>query len=140
MKLPTGELLIAVTFDDPENALKICAKRRQIETMSACLKTRGFGFESTHLKNFDRIDKLPGIVATAFVWVYLIGDSMDEIKTVEIKKHGYRSKSIFRHGFDHLRHILLNMNEHVDEFVEMIKVFSISSKYFFKSHKLCELK
>ncbi len=140
MRLPGGELLIVVTFDAPEKSLEIYARRWQIETMFACLKTRGFGFESTHLKNFDRIDKLLGIVAIAFVWIYLIGDSSDEIKSIKVKKHGYRAESIFRHGFDHLRRILLNMSEYIDEFAEVIQVFSVPSKYFFKSHKLCELK
>jgi hypothetical protein len=140
MRLPTGKLLIVVTFDAPEKALEIYAKRWQIETMFACLKTRGFRFESTHLGDFDRISRLLGIVVIAFVWVYLIGDSLNEIKPITVKKHGYRAESIFKKGFDHLRRILLNMSEYIDEFAEAIRVFSVSSKYFFKSHKLCDLK
>ncbi len=86
MKLSDGELLIVASFDNPETALEIYAERWQIETMFACLKTKGFRFESTHLKDLQRIDKLLGIVTLAFVWAYLIGDHLNEICPVHIKK------------------------------------------------------
>lgn len=140
MKLPGGEYLIVATYEAPEKTLETYAARWQIETMFACLKTRGFRFESTHLRDYDRISKLLGIVAMAFVWAYLIGDSLDRTNPITVKNHGYRAKSIFRQGLDHLRHILLNMSEHIDGFAEAIRAFSRSSIYFFKSHKLCELK
>ncbi len=140
MRLPSGELLIIVTFDNPSEALEIYARRWQIETMFACLKTRGFRFESTHLREPERINKLLGIVAIAFVWVYLIGDEPDEIKPIAVKKHGYRAKSIFRNGFDHLRRLLLNLSEYADEFTDAVQVFSFSSEYFFKSYELCQQK
>lgn len=140
MKMRNGKFLIVVTSDEPEKALEIYARRWQIETMFACPETRGFRFESTHLRDYDRIDKLLGIVTMAFVWAYLIGDSLDETEPIAFKKHGYRAKSIFRHGFDYLRRILLNMSEYINEFAEVIRSFSVSSVYFFKSHKLCELR
>jgi len=59
MKLPTGELLIVATFDASGDALEIYARRWQIGTMFACLRTRGFRFESTHLTDSDKISKLP---------------------------------------------------------------------------------
>lgn len=140
MRLPGGELLIIVTFKTPEDSFEIYAERRQIETMFACLKTRGFRFESTHLRDFDRTDRLLAIVTIAFVWSYLIGDGPDEMKPVRLKKHGYRAKSIFRHGFDYLRRILLSMNSYADEFNEAVQVFSVSSEYVFKSYELCRSK
>ncbi len=140
MRLPAGKLLIAVTFDAPEKASEIYAERRQTGTMSACLGTRGFRFESARPGDFGRISRLPGIAVTAFVRVYLIGDSLNEIKPVTVKKHGYRAESIFKKGSGHLRRILLNMSEYIDEFAEAVRVFSVPSEYFFKSHKLCDLK
>jgi len=86
MKLPDGEFLIVATSDNPETALETYAERWQIGTMSACLKTKGFGFEDTHLKDLCRIDKLPGIVTIAFVRAYLVGDELNEINPVHIKK------------------------------------------------------
>ena len=45
LHLKTGELLIVVTNDAPEEALAIYAQRWQIETLFAALKTRGFNLE-----------------------------------------------------------------------------------------------
>ncbi len=139
MKCISGEFFIAVTFFNPEKLFEIYAKRWQIETMFACLKTRGFRFESTHLRDPDRISRLLSIISLAFVWAYLEGDSPEK-KEILIKKHGYRAKSIFRNGFDHLRRIFLNMNEYTDEFNKVTKIFSVPTVYFFKFHQLCNLK
>ena len=49
LHLKTGELLIVVTNDAPEEALAIYAQRWQIETLFAALKTRGFNLEDTHM-------------------------------------------------------------------------------------------
>jgi hypothetical protein len=86
MKLPDGQLLIVASFDNPELALETYAERWQIETMFACLKTKGFRFEDTHLTDLCRIDKLLGIVTIAFVWAYLVGEHLNEINPVHIKK------------------------------------------------------
>jgi len=86
MKLPDGEFLIVASFDNPGIAPETYAERWQIETMSACLKTRGFGFEDTHLTDLRRIDRLPGIVSVASVWAYLIGDQLNETAPIHIKK------------------------------------------------------
>ena len=139
MKCISGEIFIAVTFSSPEKLFEIYAKRWQIETMSACLKTRGFRFESTHLRDPDRISRLLSIISPASVWAYPDGDSPEK-KEILIKKHGYRAKSIFRNGFDHLRRIFLNMNEYTDEFSKVTKFFSVPSLYSFKFHQLCDLK
>ncbi|MGE0087816.1 MAG: transposase, partial [Desulfococcaceae bacterium] len=140
MKCRSGEFFIAVTFCNPEKIFEIYAKRWQIETMFACLKTRGFRFESTRLRDPERINRLPSIVVTAFVWAYLTGEINENKKQTVIKKHGYRAKSIFRNGFDHLRRIFLNMNEYTDEFSKVTKIFSVPAVYFFKFHPLCNLK
>ena len=131
MKLPDGELLIVVCFDRPEAALETYAKRWQIETMFACLKSRGFRFESTHLKDLERISRLLAIVCIAFVWAYLTGDQIEHVKPVTIKKHGFRAKSVFRNGFDHLRNLLLNITGRFDEFIKIIQPFDITSRIFF---------
>lgn len=86
MKLPDGKFLIVASSDNPEIALETYAKRWQIETMFACLKTKGFRFENTHLTDLGRIDRLLGIVTVAFVWAYLVGDHLDDINPVHIKK------------------------------------------------------
>lgn len=131
MKLPGCGLLIVASSDNPEDALEIYARRWQIETMFACLKTRGFRFESTHLANLERIGKLLGIVVIAFVWAYLVGDWLNGKKPLAIKNHGYRARSIFRYGPDYLRHIFLGINDHVEKLPDLIRF--LSPKYFFNS-------
>ena len=140
MKCVSGEFFIAVTFCCPEKLFEIYAKRWQIETMSACLRTRGFRFESARLRDPERINRLLSIVVTAFVWAYLTGEIKENKKQTVIKKHGYRAKSIFRNGFDHLRRIFLNMNEYTDEFGKVAEIFSVPSLYSFKINQLCDLK
>ncbi|MGE0086974.1 MAG: IS4 family transposase, partial [Desulfococcaceae bacterium] len=140
MKCPDGEFLIIVTFCNHEKIFEIYAKRWQIETMFACLKTRRFRFESTRLRDCERINRLLSITVMAFVWAYLTGEINENKKQTVIKKHGYRAKSIFRNGFDHLRRIFLNMNEYTDEFTKVTKIFSVPAVYFFKFHQLCDLK
>lgn len=131
MKLPGGILPVIATSDKPEDALETYARRWQIETMFACLKTRGFRFESTHLRDLGRISKLLGIVVIAFVWAYLIGDRLNGTKPLAIKNHGYRAKSIFKYGFDYLRHIFPDMIDHAEK-LSSISQF-LSSKYFLGS-------
>lgn len=131
MRLPDWELLIVVCFDRPETALETYAKRWQIETMFACLKSRGFRFESTHLKDPERISRLLAIVCIAFVWAYIIGDQLEHLKPLKVKKHGFRAKSIFRYGFDHIRKLLLNITDCFDEFEKSIQLFDITSRIIF---------
>ena len=61
-KLTTGEFMILVTNEDPENATDDYRKRWGIETLFGCLKSRGFNFESTHLTKLDRVEKLVAIL------------------------------------------------------------------------------
>jgi len=95
MKLPDGEFLIVAGSDNPETASETYAERWQIGTMSACLKTEGFGFENTHLTDLCRIDRLLCIVTTASVWAYPVGDELDEINPVHIKKLPDTGQKVF---------------------------------------------
>ncbi|MGE0087718.1 MAG: hypothetical protein AB7S75_25180 [Desulfococcaceae bacterium] len=87
MKCIPGEFFIAVTFFNPEKIFEIYAKRWQIETMSACLRTRGFRFESTNLRDPDRISRRPSIISPAFVWAYIEDDSPQKKAWIPCQKH-----------------------------------------------------
>lgn len=104
-----NDYLILITNEAPDSALDDYARRWEIETLFGCLKTRGFRFEDTHLTHPERISKLLGVLTLALCWCLLIGEWLHSQKPIAIKKHGRRTKSLFRHGFDRLRNIVLNL-------------------------------
>ena len=120
LRLPDGEYLILVTDKAPETAMETYAQRWEIETLFECLKSRGFRFEDTHLTKPERINKLVALLALTFCWCHLTGEWLHKQKTIPIKKHGRKAKSIFRLGLDHLREILLNISEKMQNFKKMI--------------------
>lgn len=79
---------------------------------AGCLKSRGFCLESTHLRDRERLSKLLVLLTLALCWAHRTGEWLTEQKPLTIKKHGRKAKSIFRHGFDYLRRILLNLEQH----------------------------
>ncbi|MCP4401975.1 MAG: IS4 family transposase [bacterium] len=104
-----NDYLILITNETPETALEDYAQRWEIETLFGCLKSRGFNFEDTHLTKPERISKLLCLLTLALCWCLRIGEWLDEQKSIPIKTHGRRAKSLFRHGLDTLRNIVLNI-------------------------------
>jgi hypothetical protein len=104
-----GEYVIVCAPDESEALLEEYARRWEIETLFGCLKTRGFCLEETHVTDTERLRKLVGLLALAFCWAHLAGEWLAHQEPLQIKKHGRLAKSIFRHGFDHLRRILCNL-------------------------------
>lgn len=103
------EFLIIVSFNKPEQAQINYKERWQIETCFRAMKSSGFDIEKTHLKDIERIEKLTLIVMIAFVWCYKTGIFIHEnIKKIEIKKHGRKAKSIFKCGLSYIANVLLN--------------------------------
>lgn len=123
MKLK-GDYLIIVTNGDPSYAIESYEKRWEIETLFGAFKSRGFNFEDTHLTKKDRVEKLVALMAIAFCWAHLIGEWLNEIKSLKVKNHGRLEKSIFRYGYDHLRSILLNIHYKFNEFDDMLSFLS----------------
>ncbi len=104
-----GEYVIVAAPDESEALLEDYARRWEIETLFGCLKTRGFCLEATHVTDTERLRKLVALLALAFCWAHLAGEWLAHQEPLQIKKHGRLAKSIFRHGFDHLRRILCNL-------------------------------
>ena len=83
-----------------------------METLFACLKTRGFRFEDTHLTDPDRVSKRLALLAIAFGCAHQTGEWLHQQRPIPLKKPLQRRvKSLFRHGFDPLRHIILNLSD-----------------------------
>ena len=109
------DFLIIVSFNKPEQAQINYADRWQIETCFKAMKSSGFDIEKTHLDEIDRIEKLTLLVMIAFVWCYKTGIFIHEnIKKIEIKKHGRKAKSIFKCGLHFLSNVLLNAKIQTD--------------------------
>lgn len=126
-KLSSGSFLIIVSSDSPETIFSDYAKRWEIETLFGCLKKRGFRFEDTHLTEPERIAKLMALLAIAFTWAYLVGEWLlcQNQQTIPLKKTINRPlKSVFRHGLDYLRKIILNIQENFHNFVLLTKLLS----------------
>ena len=117
-KLTNGEFLIVISFNKPEQAKEHYKERWQIEMCFKAMKSSGFDIENTHLNKIERIEKLILLVMIAFVWCYKIGIHLHKLNPIQIKKHGRKAKSIFKHGLDHLANALLNnMNQSFNQLV-----------------------
>ena len=102
-------LLIVVATEKPDSMIEDYYKRWDIETLFGCLKRRGFDMESTHMTKHDRMDKLMGLLAIAFVWCLRVGHwHYGEAKQLPLNRHYRPAKSLFRLGLDMLRRVLNN--------------------------------
>jgi hypothetical protein len=119
-----NDYLIVITTEAPDTALDDYAKRWNIETLFACLKSRGFNFEDTHLTKPERLSKLLGVLTLTTCWCLRIGEWLHEHKPLTIKTHGRRAKSLFRYGLDRLRYIVLNLAVKEREFCWAINFLS----------------
>jgi len=124
LRLDDGSLLVVATQTAPTSAITDYAKRWGIETVFGIFKTRGFCLESTHLKDSERLSKLLALLSLALCWVILTGEWLHQLKPLTVKKHGRRAKSIFRYGFDHLRNIVLNLEQKMDDFLNALHFLS----------------
>lgn len=117
------DLLIIVSFNKPEQAQINYKDRWQIETCFKAMKSSGFDIEKTHLQDIVRIERLVLVVMIAFVWCYKIGIFIHEnVKKIQIKKHGRMARSIFKYGLSFVAAILLNPKNQTD--IDVFKFLS----------------
>lgn len=124
LRLEDSTLLIVATMRSPKTALQDYAHRWSIETLFSILKTRGFCLESTHLNHPERLSKLVALLTLALCWAHRTGDWLVQQQPIKIKPHGRKAKSIFRTGFDHLRHLVVNLELFKDEFLLALQFLS----------------
>jgi len=108
-----GLYFLSCTVDDYK-------RRWEIEVLFQCLKSRGFNFEETHLKAEERLKRLFAVLARAFCWAYHVGAWRHVVKPIRIKKHERPARSILRHGFDWMRHVVLNPDEKCEAFTHIL--------------------
>nr|WP_225903097.1 transposase [Pseudanabaena yagii] len=124
MRLEDGDLLLLATDHAPYTAVTDYAKRWGIETLFGCFKSRGFCLESTHLQDAERLSKLIALLTLALCWCFSSGLWQFLLNPLKPKKHGRLPKSIFRLGFDFLRHIVFDLHLNSVAFFNSIKFLS----------------
>lgn len=125
MRLKDGDYLIVLSTQ-AAGIIKAYRQRWNIETMFGNLKSRGFRFEDTRLRDTSRISRLLALLALAFCYALQIGAwRINSGDSVIFKKTLNRPlKSIFRHGLDYLRELLLNPVEKLQDFMRLPKFLS----------------
>src|SRR5688572_32730001 len=84
------------------------------------LKSRGFNFEEVNLKDQESLKRLLAVITLAFCWAYHVGAWLHEVKPIRVKKHQRPAKSVFRYGFDWIRHLLFNPQEKQPELKQVL--------------------
>jgi hypothetical protein len=112
MRLKSGELLIlAASGISAKKALARYRERWKIETLFACMKSRGFGLEDTYMTSPGKLHTLIAVLAVAYVMTCKAGHWASRYKRPGTKAHGRPARSIFAFGLDCLRKIVTIMNK-----------------------------
>ncbi len=125
-RLESGEYLILLCTFDAEMALQFYRARWEIETLFSCFKLRGFNFEATRATDFERLSRIFAVMAITLCWVHNVGEMLNYQKEIPLKKHGRKSKSIFRLGLEQLAHVISSISIKKKEFELMVELFSLS--------------
>jgi len=123
-RLEDNSLLIVVTDQSPQSAIADYAKRWSIETLFGAFKSRGFCLESTHFIDLYRLRKLIALLSLALCWAFLTGLWLHQHNPLKLKSHGRREKSLFRYGFDYIRNIVVNLDQKMEQFFEILQFLS----------------
>ena len=123
-------ILVASPGIAASRALRLYRRRWEIETLFAAMKSRGFDLEATHMSHPPNVGKLIGLLGLAFVWSHLVGQWRHQQDPLDIKKHGWPEKSLFRYGLDLLQSVMLNLTERKDQFRRCIGLLTNPSKFF----------
>ena len=116
-KLKDNEYLLLIGNDNPEKLALDYKVRWNIEELFACLKSRGFNFEDTHLTDPLKISKIMVFLTIAFLWSVKTGLWLHKVKPIPKKRTLNRPlKSIFRYGLDKLQDVLLNIHWRKENF------------------------
>ena len=118
-KNTNGELLALVHSETIKSAISLYSERWQIETMFRAFKSSGFNSEATHITDYDRLTTIMSVMAIAFAISYKTGEIGDEHSPIKVKKHGYRARSIFRHGLAKLCKIFADIGQRLVEWITL---------------------
>lgn len=124
LRLQDNSLLTIISPSYCHTIINDYAQRWGIETLFGIFKSRGFNLEDTHLIDSERLSRLFALLTIALCWAYRTGQWLSDNKPILIKTHGRKAQSIFRYGFDHLRRILFDLDEHQADFLQSLQFLS----------------
>ena len=100
-------------------------RRWQIEVLFEALKSRGFNFEETRLREAKRLETLCGVLAIAFCWAWYVGAGDTGSNRLRSRRHQRPAKSLFRYGFDGIRQPVPNA---ADQWQQLERILSLLQK------------
>lgn len=123
-----GELIVLVSNKFHKDPFELYARRWNIEVMFNKFKTSGFNMENTHITKQQRIVTLFAVISLAYVYSCYIGNMRMQIKPIKqklIRNISVNSVSIFRYGFDLIKHVMATSIFLVNNaFTELIDVLT----------------
>jgi hypothetical protein len=81
-------------------------QRWSIETLFQAMKGRGFDLESCRLSQGRRLSGWFGFLSLGLCWCLKVGQYLDEVDPLPVKKHGRRAVSVFGRGLRQLQSLL----------------------------------
>lgn len=125
-RLSETETLMVVAPATPKksNLFIEYGERWRIEEMFESVKTRGFCLESTRVNQTERLRRLIGVVAIAFIWAVRVGEVRARKYPAKRNRKGRRIRSVFRLGLDELTQIISHPTESwaPTKFVEAVRL------------------
>lgn len=107
MRLSESEYLYLFGNIEPKLMGQLYRKRWSIESCFQNLKGRGFDLEKTHLRSFEKLSKLVGLVSLAYCFCLSLGIYVHgKVQLIKKKNHGYKANSFARYGLNQLRALM----------------------------------
>lgn len=88
-------------------AVRLYRRRMWIEEMFADLKRHGFDLENSHLRSFQRLERLTLLVCLLYLWLLAVARQVEITHQTDlVDRHDRRDLSLFRLGWDFVERCL----------------------------------
>jgi hypothetical protein len=116
------EFLIVIS-NEAGDLLEEYRLRWKIETLFQALKGRGFEMESCRLSDPVRLSCWFGFLSLALVWCLKVGQFLEQVRPLPLKKHGRAAQSVFHRGLNELQALLAPLSGRACEaaFVQAVR-------------------